>query len=143
MKKLLTLTAVVAILPAPATAVQKCVALIDNNTIGTPYNSGTFGADWRVNFPNGNIVKGVATCSLWGYSDDGNLRDTISYAPEFDWSANYWCYCKMTKPAVSKWVLLQDYNDAADCFEMCAQGCEDWVARNQTNFRNLIFSAFE
>ncbi len=132
MKKLLTLTAVGAILTAPALAVQKCVALdasVNGEDFGGMYLEGRM--DWYVNFSN-ITVRGVSVCSSL-------LSETTDDMPMPDGSG-YHCYCKMVSPAVSLWHYVSSFVDEWDCKEFCAGMCNTQVAAD-SSFRAKMYSS--
>ncbi|MBQ3038945.1 MAG: hypothetical protein IJD41_00090 [Alphaproteobacteria bacterium] len=132
MKKLLTLTAVGAILAAPASAVQKCVALdagVNGEDLGGMLLEGKM--DWYVNFPN-IAVRGVSVCL-------SSSSETIENMPMPDGSG-YNCYCKMVSPAVSLWHYATSFADEWDCQYFCAGMCNTQVAAD-SSFRAQMYSS--
>ena len=136
MKKLLTLTAVGAILTAPASAVQKCVALDATKTC-----TGTKPADYASSLTatcygtnNEEIpVQFIAVCADTSGSTR-DQKDTIAYTAASDASySNDYCWCKMVSPAVSKWVLADDDLERDSCLRTCASFC----------YYSLIYSSYQ
>ncbi|MBE6460051.1 MAG: hypothetical protein E7009_03665 [Alphaproteobacteria bacterium] len=136
MKKLLTITAIGAILAAPATAVQKCVNLPFN--IYEADEQSYFGYnEWELRYPN-IVIQGIAACS----SDAGNPRDEIELDPNSDY---FYCWCKMITPAVSKWVYANAEYDEFDSLEECSAMCSfqcginisDYTEPRKQLFNNL------
>ncbi len=126
---------------------------IDPATNGTAYgyrndSTGDMGADssdtatyglttdqtWGVTFSYG-IIKGITSCNgtsgTFGQSTTDNFSQT---------DKGQYCWCKMTEPAVSRWVFRYGHNYAAGC----AYGCADDCGRNvQTisGFRSGVFGS--
>ncbi len=104
MKKLLTLTAVCAVLTAPAIGVHKCVytPTMDNWDVCTGGNDGIGDgkAGWHVEC-NGIQYRGIATFST---SDVGDVAESIDSATAKP--SEVYCYCKMIYPVLSKWIKV-------------------------------------
>ncbi len=141
MKKLLILTAVGAILDAPAIAAQKCVVL-DSNAEAISVDYKLRGTDWSVSFEN-VTVKGVGFCSL-----DAPTADEISQTLNFGYSGfsnRCNCWCRMTSPAVSQWVWSDEQCPASGvgggkaCMASCAAMCASSF-RYPGDFRNKMLS---
>ena len=116
MKKLLTLTAVGAILAAPAIAVKKCLQLDSSiPALDFAYTDTT----WSATF-NGYTISGIAQCSTTSCLDDlGATRTTISS------TVGKYCWCKVTSPTTGVyWVGGADDNDDnAECLDSCGWSC--------------------
>ena len=138
MKKLLFLTATCAILTAPATAVQQCVAL-DASVNGTSYVNPGSKAEWSVTFPN-VTVRGIGVCG----SKSGSYKDLSDSFTTYDSAAgfanNRYCWCKMISQAVSSWVLAFAADDADYCAPGCNGDCASAV-RNSSTFRSAMFGS--
>ena len=142
MKKLLTLTAVGAILTAPAFAVQKCVALDASTTTCT--STQAYGnADWSTTCTtNGTSVpiKGIAMCSNQAADAQYGTSDAIKTVSGTTDTTNVNCWCKMVEPAVSSWVFLYANASAGGCAISCSASCAV-RARSNSAFRSALFSA--
>ena len=143
MKKLLTLTAVGAILTAPASAVQKCVAF-DTTTPEFIVQESYGSYDWTGDLENMTIY-GVAACGFDSVSDDGSSISTSVQASAIDIEDNTYCWCRMISPAISKWVYndTEGYFDSAiECSLSCAYACTvaagDYMHFRERLFNNLI-----
>ena len=147
MKKLLTLTAVVAMLAAPATAVQKCVALTPENlscSIDESFVDVGMESDWRVNCTNNGktiVVHGVNMCSN-GWLGENRVTNGQLYV-----SPGTGCFCRIISPAVSKWVSAfkfsvtdSEMEDAWRCTDSCAYQCAYEFVNDQT-FRQAMLSS--
>ena len=107
MKKLLTLTAVGALLAAPAMAVQKCVNL-DAGDYGDREEDLYDRPDWFVSYVDygGPVVRGIGICSS-DYNEPGTFSsrlDKLTFDGD-NLENNKYCWCKMLSPAVSSWVF--------------------------------------
>ena len=154
MKKLLILTAVGAILAAPAMAVQKCVKLTVSSTCAAPgYSQAYKYIDWSATCTtNGNEIpiQGIGVCSTsvpTDYESDSEaselvVADTIASGSSDDDTTRLGCWCKMVSPAVSKWVFLLNYtnNEYEDCAPYCALACGARMKGNNTKFKAALFS---
>ena len=142
MKKLLTLTALGAILAAPVHAVQKCVALDASSTTCT--STPTAGnADWSATCTtNGTSVpiKGIAMCSNQKADATYGTSDAITTISSATDTTNLYCWCKMVEPAVSSWVFISPYTSAGDCARACSVGCAG-NAGGIFAFRSALFGS--
>lgn len=85
--------------------------------------------------------KGIGVCA----SESGSSGTATENAPEVSTalSDNYHCWCKMTHPAVSKWMYLQQYTGALDGrtpAQMCAEDCGGRCGYSFANLPNIGFS---
>ena len=142
MKKLLTLTALGAILAAPVHAVQKCVALDASSTTCT--STPTAGnADWSATCTtNGTSVpiKGIAMCSNQKADAQYGTSDVITTVSSTTDTTNVNCWCKMVEPAVSSWVFVYAATSAGYCAFNCSYFCANY-ARYYSAFRSALFSS--
>ena len=141
MKKLLFLTAVGALLTAPAIAAQKCVVL-DSNAEAISVDYKLRGTDWSVSFEN-VTVKGVAFCSSKACTAD-SISQKVSFGYS-DFSNRCNCWCRMTSPAVSQWVWSGEQCPASgvgggvNCMASCAAMCASSF-QYPGDFRNKMLS---
>ncbi len=142
MKKLLTLTALCAILSAPAMAVQKCVALDSSTTTCTPTSA--FGnANWSATCTtNGTRVpiKGIAMCSNQAAGAQYGTSDAITTVSSASDTNNVNCWCKMVEPAVSSWVFISARVSAGFCEFYCSGNCAT-SAQSDSAFRSALFGS--
>ena len=144
MKKHLILAGVfsVAIVQSqPAMAVTKCVAL---NSSTTCTSSATYyhnHPDWAATCTTNGVntpISGIGICS----STEGASR--YATATELDTSStadeNLNCWCKMTSPAVSRWVFAYSTTSAGFCAQYCAGYCADLV-RFYAAYRSALFGS--
>lgn len=139
MKKLLTLTAVGTLLTAPASAVQKCVALDLDTTQCTASYASNHSTEWSVDCTTDGVsvpITGIATCSRTAGSEEGEFVDTV----EMPGSTGEWyCWCKMISPAVSPWVYYSSMSYSF-CWQKCAYYCAQRTAGTYW-FREGLFSS--
>ena len=116
-----------AITTTGAHAVTKCVALNSSTTCTSNYNSYYNKTDWAATCTTNGVstpISGIGVCSSTSGSSIGQTAtklDTSSTADE-----NMYCWCKMTSPAVSRWVFPQLWSavvTASDCSSLCAYSC--------------------
>ncbi len=129
------------IMTPPASAVTKCVALNSSTTCtsdDTQYRGHT---DWAATCTTNGVstpISGIGICS----STEGASRHAT--ATELDMSStvdeNLNCWCKMTSPAVSRWVFLVSSSSAGDCAMGCAFSCA-FNARVIASFRSTLFGS--
>ena len=144
MKKHLILVGVfsVAIVQSqPAMAVTKCVALNSSTTCTSNYSAYQYHTDWAATCTTNGVntpISGIGICS----STDGASANAT--ATELDTSStsdeNVHCWCKMTSPAVSRWVRRNSYASAGYCARSCASICASNV-RDIASFRSALFGS--
>ena len=145
MKKHLILAGVfsVAIVQSqPAMAVTKCVALNSRSTTClSDYSQYQYLTDWAATCTTNGVstpISGIGICSS---KDGGSMGAT---ATELDISStvdeNLNCWCKMTSPAVSRWVFYTSLMSAADCAWNCAYFCAHRVQSPEA-FRAAMFGS--
>ena len=141
MKKQIIIAGLVSvIMTPPASAVTKCVAL-NSNTTCTYKNPGDNVADWTSTCTTNGVstpISGIGICS----STEGGFKGAT--ATELDISSttsrNEYCWCKMTNPAVSRWVSPNSYTPADVCAMQCAYLCASDV-RDSAAFRSAMFGS--
>ncbi len=142
MKKLLIITAVGAILTAPAMAAQKCVAL-DASTTTCTSTVASGNADWSATCKtNGTSVpiKGIAMCSNQAADAQFGTSDAITTISSTTDTTNVNCWCKMVEPAVSSWVFILASASAGSCANSCSTYCA-YYARSSSAFRSALFGS--
>ena len=107
--------------------------VLDPYINGTNYTSNAAAMTWTTIFPYGN-VSGVAVCNdtggTYGVSSDNEQYET----------GGAQCWCKMTYPAVSRWVFGFSSSSAFYCAEYCALNCGYFV-RAYSDFRSGVFGS--
>ena len=144
MKKHLILAGVfsVAIIQSqPAMAVTKCVALNSSTTCSSnpEYNK----IDWSATCTTYGIstqVKGIAICSNTAGTTPNATTTELEISSTVD--DNKYCWCKMTTPAVSRWVFNNStYMSASDCAQTCAYYCLLNGIQRYPAFRSAMFGS--
>ena len=120
----------------PATAVTKCVKLNSSTTCST--SSGEYGqSNWSATC-GGVSIQGVAFCGSQNGGSVGATTDAVTTSSTSD--NNKYCWCKMTSPAVSRWVFYSADTSAGDCAHACAANCA-YIARYPASFRSGLFGS--
>lgn len=130
------------IIAPPALAVTKCVALNSSSTTCTSdFLQYDYHTDWAATCTTNGVstpISGIGICSskkgAYRYATATEL-DTSSTADE-----NLNCWCKMTSPAVSRWVFNISNTSAGYCAQNCARTCANTV-RNTAAFRSALFGS--
>ena len=107
--------------------------VLDPYINGTNYTYNAAAMTWTTIFPYGN-VSGVAVCN-----DTGGSYAVASNNEQYD-TGGVKCWCKMTHPAVSRWVFSASYSSASDCAGSCAPDCGIRVRVN-SGFRSGVFGS--
>ena len=96
--------------------------ILDPSINGTGYKYDTNTMTWNTTFPYGTIYGVAAWLSV-----NGGTHGTINYdldAGGGEKEGGY-CWCKMTHPASSRWVV-----DSSDSASACASDCANHCARS-------------
>ena len=109
--------------------------VLDPYINGTNFTYNAAAMTWQVVFPYGN-VSGVAVCN-----DTNGTSNVASNAEQYD-TGGVKCWCKMTHPAVSRWVFNYSYSAAPDCAGECARRCAT-LGRFYSDFRSGVFGSVE
>lgn len=149
MKKIFALSAIIAVISAPAIAVQKCVALGRTTTctagITRPGNY-----EWSLSCTTDRTsvtVSGIGICSSVS-GTAGEVRSTLK-STGISTATNpntcvmgdaVHCWCRMVSPAVSQWVYsgLEDLTES-NCIYNCASNCAYYIA-NESILTTAMFS---
>ncbi|MBQ0013389.1 MAG: hypothetical protein KBS86_02380 [Proteobacteria bacterium] len=93
---------------------------------------------WGVTLYTGDKIKGETLCSSMEGIDGkpGNPDEA------FDEDTSQYCWCRMTFPAVSRWVFLYDDGFAGNCANNCAGYCGYNIQFNSA-FRSGMFGSVE
>ncbi|MBO4683103.1 MAG: hypothetical protein J5611_00790 [Alphaproteobacteria bacterium] len=107
--------------------------VLDPYVQGTTYTYNAAAMTWTTVFPYGN-VSGVAVCNdtsgSWGVASNAEQYET----------GGVQCWCKMTHPAVSRWVFRASHSSASDCADSCAARCGGYV-QFYSAFRSGVFGS--
>ena len=107
--------------------------VLDPYIEGTSYTYNAANMTWTTVFPYGN-VSGVAVCN-----DTGGSYAVASNAEQYE-TGGVKCWCKMTHPAVSRWVFGHSHSSSSACADICARNCGLDVRRD-SDFRSGVFGA--
>ncbi|MBR5625470.1 MAG: hypothetical protein IKW67_01665 [Alphaproteobacteria bacterium] len=160
MKKII-FTTLICTAPIFANATDMCardnvmVLAFDPQVEGT--SSGRNAAEWSwwTQFPYGRIA-GEATClsaaeglgqtSVGVYYGSGEYASTFITADsglsgvDANGAERKYCWCKMTHPAVSRWVLTNAYANKGSCINDCSTSCWYNLKNNKSSaFKKAIF----
>ena len=132
-----------AITTTGAHAVTKCVALKSSGTTCTSnYYSYQNKTDWAATCTTNGVSTSISGIGICSSTDGGPMGAT---ATELDRSStadkNMHCWCKMTSPAVSRWVFYYSSGASASyCGRYCAYYCAAGVQTN-ADFRSALFGS--
>ena len=128
MKKQIIIAGLVSvIMTPPASAVTKCVALNSSTTCTSNYDSYYNKTDWAATCTTNGVItpiSGIGICS--STSGDSIGQTATELDTSFPEDENMHCWCKMTSPAVSRWVFPQLWSatvSANECSLLCAYSC--------------------
>ena len=107
--------------------------VLDPYVDGTNRTYNAAAMTWTTVFPYGN-VSGIAVCN-----DTGGSYGVASNDEQYE-TGGVKCWCKMTHPAVSRWVFSNSYSSASDCAANCASYCGNSVQGN-SGFRSGVFGS--
>ena len=132
-----------AITTTGAHAVTKCFAL--NSGMGTSCTSDYSQYEWRTDWAATCTTNRVSTpISGIGICSSTKGASIYATATELDTSStvndNMYCWCKMTSPAVSRWVFCYSFGSAGDCAWQCARYCASSV-QFVVDFRSALFGS--
>lgn len=143
MKKLLTLTAVGALLTAPAIAVQKCVALDSSTTTCTNIEAESLYREWKLTCTTNGItvpIEGTSSCYTTVMLNVGGIKDDLKTQYSENGTYDKYCFCQMIRPLASSWVLAyRTYTMSENCRAGCAKKCAETFSGNAT-FRSAMIS---
>ena len=144
MKKHLILAGVfsVAIVQSqPAMAVTKCVALNSSTTCTSDILQYDYHTDWAATCTTNGVstpISGIGICSSTSGSSTGQTATELDTSSTVDENLN--CWCKMTSPAVSRWVFSRSTTSADFCAKLCAHNCAGYIQVNAA-FRSALFGS--
>ena len=141
MKSKIIIAGLVCIITAPpAPAVTKCVAL-NSSTTCTYEDPGLNVAGWTSTCTTNGVstsISSIGLCSANAGSLTGATATELEMSSTADKNLN--CWCKMTNPAVSRWVFNHSYGSAGSCAGNCASFCATRVQDN-ASFRSALFGS--
>ena len=132
-----------AITTTGAHAVTKCVALNSHSTMCTSDETQYLGhTDWAATCTTNGVstpISGIGICSIVTptsqYDYIATQLNTSSIV-----SDNKNCWCRITSPAVSRWVFLSSNTSAGDCAQACAYQCAEAIKRYPAT-RSALFGS--
>jgi len=123
--------------------------LLDSTIGGTNHGSNNTYSTWWASFPYGTI-RGISAClsSNNGKSMGGYVSKLTDTDPETEITSRVvggetnglHCWCKMTHPAVSRWVFFYSYSSLDECARYCAIRCGNY-ARLYAALRGGLFGS--
>ena len=130
-----------AITTTGAHAVTKCVALNSSTTCTSDYSQYQYRTDWAATCTTKGVstpISGIGICS----STDGGSLGTTATELDTSYTADKHlnCWCKMTSPAVSRWVFYLSFKSAGECACYCSWYCES-VVQNFAALRSALFGS--
>ena len=130
-----------AITTTGAHAVTKCVALNSSTTCTSNSSSYTGHTDWAATCTTNGVstpISGIGICSSTSGSSVGQTATELDTSSTADENQN--CWCKMTSPAVSRWVFRSSGPSAGLCARMCAYNCAGLVS-GLASWRSALFGS--
>ncbi|MBQ4070348.1 MAG: hypothetical protein IJD52_03150 [Alphaproteobacteria bacterium] len=123
------------------TTVERCVAEVFNLTSCTPTSqsiaTSPLTPDWEMTCTitgtsKRQIVHGIAMCSSTA-ADINGAQEVLSLASTSSTytTNNKYCYCRVTIPEPTPWVMLKIYANSATCLTGCRTYCAQTFAQNQ------------
>ena len=133
------------IITTPTFAANTMCVTSDNNSIvlnpstdGTEHTGEEEMKTWTTIFPYGT-VRGIATCN--------STEGTFAHAyPEYDFGDDYassegvYCWCRMTYPVRSAWVINYERDSADICASHCASRCGN-ILKTNLSFRVSMYGS--
>ncbi|MCQ2581759.1 MAG: hypothetical protein MJ170_02135 [Alphaproteobacteria bacterium] len=92
---------------------------------------------WGTTLYTGDKVTGIASCN----STKGTIRGEYTITEFSQSDTGIYCWCKMTEPAVSRWVFEGIRDDEIYCASICADACGTYVMDKTNNMRFGIFGS--
>ena len=122
---------------SPATAVSTCIPLTPDDSCSFSFVS-YGGPDWE-SYCAGTTATfiGVGICSSQTGTATGTTSDTIETSATV--ADNHNCWCKMTSPAVSRWVFVYNNSNYFQCNQSCTSYCMSGLTQD-FDFISAIFS---
>ena len=130
------------IIAPPALAVTKCVALSGSGTTCTSnYSQYDYHTDWAATCTTYGVstpISGIGICSSTEAGSTAETATELDVSPTAD--ENMHCWCKMTSPAVSRWVSGGSSGSAGGCAQVCASFCA-LALRDFPIFKSAMFGS--
>ena len=106
-----------------ANATQMCATsdtvavILDPYIFPTSWTGNSTTKDWTATFSWGK-ASGVSACLPNNYGTTSTITINGVVVTGGEYTGRY-CHCKMTHPAVSKWVMVKTFSDNSGCFNNC------------------------
>ncbi|MBQ3784914.1 MAG: InlB B-repeat-containing protein, partial [Alphaproteobacteria bacterium] len=110
--------------------------------------------DWALQFNNGDVVRGIASCNDVSGSEQWETCNTDAFKPSNTFntsSTGQYCWCKMISytpsggsdcsVVSSAWVFEYDNGNESDCANECASYCAFDLWTYDITFRQAVFTA--
>ena len=111
---------------------------VDANGAASLVQSNVNSVNWSSVFQSGT-VRGVAHCSsLAGIA--GNVTADLTVGSAED--VNYWCWCRMTLPVLSKWVFGMEFASDENCTKYCAARCAEGFAGDASFRTSMLHNVY-
>ncbi len=81
-------------------------------------------------------ISGISVCSNTSTSG-GSVVNLLKTESTSLYGSSLHCWCKMTAPAVSKWVYITSFSTVDACVYGCAQECKTATSSVHTYFNNI------
>ena len=115
--------------------------ILDPTVAPTSWTGNSTTKNWIATFPWGQ-VSGVSACLTADYGTKSIITDKGVVVQGGENNGRY-CYCKMTHPAVSKWVMVQLFDYQNNCNNLCYSATCARFGYNGSNinYRRAIFGS--
>ena len=142
MKKHLMLVGVITtvLTTTGAHAVTKCVALNSSTTCTSDSLQYRGHTDWAAACTTNGVSTPISGIGICGSTDGGSIGATATELDISSTNGNKHCWCKMTSPAVSRWVFYASLVSAGDCAWNCAYLCA-YNVQSPEAFRSALFGS--
>lgn len=143
MKKKLIVTAILSIgtlyltsITSPARAAKTCVGIDRNTACSGGNGADDYQIDWEATC--GTVtLKGIGICAFTHPTSFGPVVNEVHLGGR-SVEDNVHCWCKMTSPAISKWVFVNTGPSLDACTIYCAHMCQG--SATTSDFRGRLFS---
>ena len=141
-KQFLLAGAMLCVITTTAHAVTKCAALNSSTTCTSDVGPYQYCTDWAATCTTNGVstpISGIGICSRTDGASQYATATKLYTSSTSD--ENLHCWCKMTSPAVSRWVFEVSYASAGSCASSCAYKCAQAVQLYLAGFRSAMFGS--
>jgi hypothetical protein len=100
--------------------------------------------EWYAVFPYGRIA-GESTCLSQQERENITYSENIAglHGTDEDGNERRFCYCRMTHPLVSPWILYSNEANASDCISYCANArcAATFLSNGYANVRKGLYDS--